>query len=1097
MGSRRRVLLSWCSSWRPLLTAAVLTAGIDGAAEAANVEGDVKTAGGGPAVGATVFLAKAGGFLPDMTVTDGTGHYKFDFVAGGCYELRAEDAGGGVVLYGDTILLDEQRRVTVSGANVTGADLKFLPVHTLSGTVTVAGASPPASELVTVLDLDGNVTALEKQFPHGAPGEYPYSFLVPSGDWIVRARNPFVLSFDTFYPGVFSVGDATPVTVDFVDVGPLGFTTPIDPALALSVRDSFDQPISATVEVFSDGSPGPVVQADTGLDGDVTVSVPLPPGSQVIVNAYPVFGLDPFGNPDGTNVGWSTPVTLTGGTQNLTLHTVTPPSIAGTVTEAGTGTPIDGGTVTLTPAVPVITPGAVSPLGGAIFFGNYQIASVQDGWYFVTATGPPLVSDFHVPTRTPGLVHIGSAISNFNLSMPVGGRFQVAGTISGGGVWNAFRIDTYDATTCKLVDSVTGPRTSNLAVGNYKIFVQPFGNNALTGAWVGGDACAPASPGFVGPRRPSASGITAGATTGVGAEFGVRTVSTVSGIAVEYSVSKFHAGGFLGFRDQQTDEEFSATPDDCGHYTLQLPNGSYDATLAVPGFATTDASVVVNGAPVVKDFTLSPGTLTVTGTVESTPGNVPVEGASVCARNADGAQADFCADTDVSGHFVLEGVLDDPAESVDAETEFNFEPKSRFGTLPTSLTFLIEILAPDPEESADAGGGPSLALNRPIRETANRATRRPRASLDRAFQSAEDVDWFRFDATSGKYYQATLSGTLASITLINRALYVGSTKAPVASGADALFGPGGWQAPSTGEFWVALSSSFSGSYSVSLSESDTPPVQTPTVTSISPTSGPAAGGTSVSIVGTDFASGATVSFGGTPAGSVVFVDSSHLTCTAPARPAGTLNDVVVTNPGPAAGTLTKGWLADFGDVPQAYIYHGAIEKVLRAAITSGCGSGNYCPDQLVTRDQMSVFILRGEHGGTYNPTPATGTVFSDVTVSTPFAKWMERFAAEGISTGCAGGSPPPYCPTQNVTRDAMAKFLLLGKHGSGFNPSAATGSVFADVHTNTLLAKWMEQLKAEGITAGCQAGVPLPSYCPSGTVTRGEMAKFVRLAFGL
>lgn len=62
--------------------------------------------------------------------------------------------------------------------------------------------------------------------------------------------------------------------------------------------------------------------------------------------------------------------------------------------------------------------------------------------------------------------------------------------------------------------------------------------------------------------------------------------------------------------------------------------------------------------------------------------------------------------------------------------------------------------------------------------------------------------------------------------------------------------------------------------------------------------------------------------------------------------------------------------------------------------------GNYCAQQLVTRDQMSVFILRGEHGGTYSPAAATGTVFSDVTINTPFAKWMEEFAKEGISTGC-------------------------------------------------------------------------------------------------
>jgi predicted outer membrane repeat protein len=188
---------------------------------------------------------------------------------------------------------------------------------------------------------------------------------------------------------------------------------------------------------------------------------------------------------------------------------------------------------------------------------------------------------------------------------------------------------------------------------------------------------------------------------------------------------------------------------------------------------------------------------------------------------------------------------------------------------------------------------------------------------------------------------------------------------------------------------------------------------------------------------------------------------------------------------------------DFADVPPSYLFHNAVIAVARNGITTGCGGGNYCPAQLVTRDQMAVFILRGEHGGAFNPPAATGNVFSDVFTSTPFAKWMELLKNEGISTGCAGGSPPPYCPTQNVTRDAMAKFLLLGKHGSTFNPAAATGSVFGDVGVSTLLAKWIERLKVEGITSGCAAGVPLPFYCPTGTVTRGEMAKFITNAFGL
>jgi hypothetical protein len=184
---------------------------------------------------------------------------------------------------------------------------------------------------------------------------------------------------------------------------------------------------------------------------------------------------------------------------------------------------------------------------------------------------------------------------------------------------------------------------------------------------------------------------------------------------------------------------------------------------------------------------------------------------------------------------------------------------------------------------------------------------------------------------------------------------------------------------------------------------------------------------------------------------------------------------------------------DFLDVPPTHLFHTAIVDIARAGITGGCGGGNYCPDAPVTRDQMAVFILRGEHGGSYQPPAATGTMFSDVSVSTPFAKWIEKFGQEGISTGCGGGAPPPYCPTGLVTRDAMAVFLLRGKHGSGFTPPDATGTVFGDVTVDTPFAKWIEQLDEEGIASGCGGG----NYCPQGLVHRGEMAAFIKRTFGL
>lgn len=262
------------------------------------------------------------------------------------------------------------------------------------------------------------------------------------------------------------------------------------------------------------------------------------------------------------------------------------------------------------------------------------------------------------------------------------------------------------------------------------------------------------------------------------------------------------------------------------------------------------------------------------------------------------------------------------------------------------------------------------------------------------------------------------------------------------------------------------------------------------VESVTPTAGPAAGAIGMTVRGRRFQPGASVAIGGSAAVDIVVVNGSEIRATAPALPPGSLNDVTVTNPDASSSTLAKAWFSDFSDVPQNYLYHGAIEKIFRAGITTGCGNGEYCPGDPVNRASMSTFILRGEHGPAFQPPPATGAVFSDVSTSTFLAKWIEAFSREGITTGCGNNN---YCPTEPVNRASMSVFLLRAKHGASHQPSAATGTVFGDVTTSTFLAKWIEQFAAEGITSGCGNG----NYCPNNPVTRGEMAVFLRKTFRL
>ncbi len=68
---------------------------------------------------------------------------------------------------------------------------------------------------------------------------------------------------------------------------------------------------------------------------------------------------------------------------------------------------------------------------------------------------------------------------------------------------------------------------------------------------------------------------------------------------------------------------------------------------------------------------------------------------------------------------------------------------------------------------------------------------------------------------------------------------------------------------------------------------------------------------------------------------------------------------------PAPGAAT------FNDVPTNHPFFQFIEALAASGITGGCGNGNYCPDNPVTRGQMAVFLAKalGLHWPGVPPAP--------------------------------------------------------------------------------------------------------------------------------
>ena len=163
------------------------------------------------------------------------------------------------------------------------------------------------------------------------------------------------------------------------------------------------------------------------------------------------------------------------------------------------------------------------------------------------------------------------------------------------------------------------------------------------------------------------------------------------------------------------------------------------------------------------------------------------------------------------------------------------------------------------------------------------------------------------------------------------------------------------------------------------------------------------------------------------------------------------------------------------------LHEGTIEAIAAAGITTGCGSGRYCPGFPVTREQMAAFLIRalGE-----NPSTRPSS-FNDVT-SGPFSGHIERIAELGVSTGYPDGT---FRPTTPISRGEMAVMLA---RALDLAPGTGTGT-FSDVPDGVFFTDAVEAISTAGITTGCGAG----KYCPFDQVLRDQMASFVARAFAL
>ena len=272
----------------------------------------------------------------------------------------------------------------------------------------------------------------------------------------------------------------------------------------------------------------------------------------------------------------------------------------------------------------------------------------------------------------------------------------------------------------------------------------------------------------------------------------------------------------------------------------------------------------------------------------------------------------------------------------------------------------------------------------------------------------------------------------------------------------------------------------------------------PTVTGISPAAGPTAGGTVITITGTNLTNATAVTFGSTAATHVTVVNATAVTATAPAHAAGTV-DVTITTPG---GTSAKSSADQY-----AYVAPPAVTAVAPAAtpwyrnatVLFLITGANFVPGQTtVTFSYPSNGTALNPAGFTVNTVTATtinGSVVVplnaptgtwNVSVTTLYGGQVWKAAAFTVSN-----FPAPTITSITYPPGNIGTTVLFTITGTNFQTDSTKTSVtiYNDV-TNTVLPTTVLSIMPTTIigSATISSSTPAGAYNVNVTTVDGGTA---------
>ena len=169
----------------------------------------------------------------------------------------------------------------------------------------------------------------------------------------------------------------------------------------------------------------------------------------------------------------------------------------------------------------------------------------------------------------------------------------------------------------------------------------------------------------------------------------------------------------------------------------------------------------------------------------------------------------------------------------------------------------------------------------------------------------------------------------------------------------------------------------------------------------------------------------------------------------------------------------------FYDVPNGAYFYEAVKWAVDKGVTNGLSDTMFGPYESCTRAQIVTFLWRAAG----SPEPKTASSFTDVPVSTYYAKAVAWAVENGITNGM---TETAFAPNATCTRGQSVTFLYRALKG------IASGSAnFTDVASDAFYADAISWAVANNVTNGTSN----TTFSPNADCTRAEIVTFLYRAY--